>query len=123
MVAAFIVTDDAHLADKLAALGDIFRRDFIFREDGRKRAFRDACAAVDAGIGVDVKPRPLFLRLAGENALHRAYIHATAVTQTQACNNVSHKEPPGFERQSTAQAVEITSLLYPAFNKVTVTLL
>jgi hypothetical protein len=78
-------------ADLLAAFGLVSPRDLVFREDGFKRAFGDAGPAVDAGVRVDVKPRPFVNRFAGDDAFYRAYIYTPRVAQTQAGNNVSHR--------------------------------
>jgi hypothetical protein len=62
----------------------------IFGEDRLERAFGDACAAVDARVGVDVKPRPFVSRFARDDAFHRTNIDATGIAQAQAGDNVCH---------------------------------
>jgi hypothetical protein len=68
-------------ADLLAAFGLIARWNFIFSEDGFKWTFGDAGPAIDAGVWVDVKPRPLIHRFSGDNTFHRTYIHAPRVAK------------------------------------------
>jgi hypothetical protein len=90
VVDALIVPCDTNLADHLTPFGCIGGWDFVFREDGFKGAFWDACTAVDTGIGVDIKPRVLFKRLATHNTFHRAYINTSRITQAQTCNDMGH---------------------------------
>jgi hypothetical protein len=90
VIGAFIVTGQAQAGDVLAALGFVGRGNLILREDGFVRAFRDAGAAVNAGVWIDIVPGPLFDRLAGDDTFHRADIHATGVAQTQTGNNMGH---------------------------------
>src|SRR5262249_51653184 len=60
MIRAFKVTGETDLADIFTAFRGISRRNFIFREDGGKRAFGDTGATVNTGIRVDIDPGPLF---------------------------------------------------------------
>jgi hypothetical protein len=90
MVDALIVPCNTNLADYLTTFGSIGGWDLVFREDGFKGAFWDACTTVDTGIGVDIKPWVLFKRLATHNTFHRAYINTSRITQAQTCNNMGH---------------------------------
>jgi hypothetical protein len=64
--------------------------DFILRIDGVKRTFGDACAAVDAGFWVNVKPGPFLLGLTRNDTLNGAYGYATTFSDAQAGDNVGH---------------------------------
>jgi hypothetical protein len=55
-------------------------RGFFFSEDSFVWAFGDASTAVDAGVGVDIVPRPFIFRDTGYNAFNRANFNASAVT-------------------------------------------
>jgi hypothetical protein len=90
MICGFIVAREADLADVLTALGSVCRRDFIFGEDRCEWTFRHACTTVNAGIRIDVDPRPLVDRLAGDHAFDRTNIDTTAITNTQTGDYVSH---------------------------------
>jgi hypothetical protein len=80
MIGAFKVTSESDLANILAAFGSVCGWDFIFGINGGKRTFRYACAAINAGVGVDVHPGPFGYRLTGDNAFHGTYFNTTAVT-------------------------------------------
>jgi hypothetical protein len=90
VVGAFVVASQAHPADILAAFGCVIRGYFVLGEYCLEGALRDAGAAVDAGVWVDIKPWPLFLRDARNDALYGADFHATSVAQAEACNNIRH---------------------------------
>jgi hypothetical protein len=90
MVSTFEMTCKTDLADEFAAFGCVSRWDFIFGEDSRERTFRNTCAAVNAGIRVNVDPRPFGNRLAGNHAFNRANFNTTTVTNTQTGNDMSH---------------------------------
>lgn len=97
MVDAFKVTGETHSADILTAFGLICGGHFIFREDRRIRALRDARAAVNAGIGIYINPRPFVQRKAGDHALNRANLDATSIADAQAGNNMGHIVSPYLE--------------------------
>lgn len=80
MVGAFKATCQADPADVFAALCGVRGGDFIFGEDGGVWAFRDAGATIDAGVGVDINPRPFCNRLARDHTLDRAHLDTAAVT-------------------------------------------
>jgi hypothetical protein len=80
MIGGFVMTSEANIADIFAALCGIRGRDFIFGEDGREWALGYASAAINAGVRVNIDPRPFSERLAGNHTLDRAYFDATAVT-------------------------------------------
>jgi hypothetical protein len=90
VIGAFIVTGQSRLTQIFTSLGCITGRDFILREDGFKWAFRDASAAIDAGIRVDIKPRPFRYRFTGDNAFHRANIYTSRIAQAKTGNNMGH---------------------------------
>ena len=94
MIGAFEMAGQADLADVLAALGGILRRDFVLGENGQVGAFRDACTAGNAGIGGDLLPGPLADWLTRDNALHRADFDTAAVADAQAGNDMGHFVPP-----------------------------
>jgi hypothetical protein len=52
-------------------------RHLVFREDRLVWALWDTSAAVNAGVRIDVVPRPLFNRLTWYDTFHRTDIHAT----------------------------------------------
>jgi hypothetical protein len=80
MVCAFEMTAETNLVDILTAFGCICSGNFILGVDGRKRAFRHARAAINAGVGVNVHPGPLGYGLARDNTLHGTYFNTTTVT-------------------------------------------
>jgi hypothetical protein len=84
------MTGQAKFADELATFGSISRRNLIFREDRFVRAFRNAGAAVYAGIWIDVIPGPFSNRFSGDDALYRANFHTTPISQTKTGNNMCH---------------------------------
>ena len=57
----------------------VFGRDLFFDEDGFEGALGDAGAAIDTGIGIDEIPGPFILRLAGDDAFHRANFDTGAI--------------------------------------------
>ena len=90
VIGGFVVTGEPDTVDVFAALGGVGRGHFIFREDGVERAFGDARAAIDAGVGIDVEHGETIGRVAGNDAFDGANFDASAVTNTQAGNNVGH---------------------------------
>jgi hypothetical protein len=80
MIGAFVVTCESNLADILAAFGCVRSRNFIFGVDCRKRALWHTRATINAGVGVNIHPRPFGDGLSGDNALNRTYFNTTAVT-------------------------------------------
>jgi hypothetical protein len=73
-----------------ATLGSVIGWYFVFGEDRLKRAFGDARATVDAGIRVNVVPRPFFGRFPGNDALHWAYFYTARIAKAQAGDNMGH---------------------------------
>ena len=59
---------------------EVFLGDRHVRVDGFDGAFGEACVAVDAGVGINIDPRPFCNRLPGDHALYGANVNATAVT-------------------------------------------
>ena len=57
---------------------ELWRKIFL-REDRLDRTLRHAGAAVDAGVGVDVVPRPLRFRLARDDAFYGTHFHACPI--------------------------------------------
>ena len=51
---------------------------------------KSAGAAIDAGVRIDVVPRPLCLWLARNDAFDRADLYTCTVTNTQVKNHMSH---------------------------------
>jgi hypothetical protein len=80
MVGTFEVTSESNFVDVFTTFGGVCSRDFILGIDSGKWALWHTCATVDAGVRVDVHPRPFCYRLSRDNTLHRAYFNATAVT-------------------------------------------
>jgi hypothetical protein len=74
----------------LTAFSFICVGDFIFNEDRFEWAFWNAGTTIDACIGVDIEPGPLFDRLARYDALNWAYLDAPRISETQTSDNVSH---------------------------------
>jgi hypothetical protein len=66
--------------EDLFTLGQEGGWDFIFGEDGVEGTFWDACAAINAGLRVNVVQGPFILRVAGDNTLDWTYRHATTVS-------------------------------------------
>jgi hypothetical protein len=58
---------------------ECFRYKF-FLKDGLIGTFRDARTTVDAGVRVDVEPGPIRFWLPTNDAVHRANVHAGAVS-------------------------------------------
>ncbi len=79
MVGTLEVPREALLADEFTAFGRISRRHLILRENGCVWALRDARAAVNAGIRVNVNPRPFFFWKTGNHAFYRADFYAAAI--------------------------------------------
>ena len=62
----------------------------FFGEDGRNRALGHACAAVNAGVGVNVVSGPVCFGLAGDDTFDGADLGAGAIADTQIKNHMSH---------------------------------
>jgi hypothetical protein len=77
-------------AQVFVALGCVISGDLILNEDSLIRALRDAGAAVDAGVRIDVVPRPLIDWLAWHDAFHRTDIYTSGVSQAQAGDDMGH---------------------------------
>src|SRR5215211_7885842 len=90
MVGTFKVTRKTDVANIFTAFGSISSRDFIFRENGRKWAFRNAGATVNTSIRVNIDPGPFIYRLAGNHTFNGTNVNATTVTNAQAGDDVSH---------------------------------
>lgn len=80
MIGGLVMTGKADIADVFAAFGGVSGRDLVFGENRRKRALRHTGAAINAGVGIDIHPRPFSYRLAGDNTLDGTDFDATAVT-------------------------------------------
>ena len=50
------------------------------KKDGFDRAFFHACTTVNAGVRIDVVPRPFRFRLTGHDTFNGTYLDASAVT-------------------------------------------
>jgi hypothetical protein len=61
--------------------GFVSIRNLVLREDGLIRAFRDAGAAVDARIRIDIIPGVFVCGFPGDNTLYRADLSTATVTQ------------------------------------------
>jgi hypothetical protein len=79
MIGSFEVAGQISAADIFAAFCSICGGNFIFRIDRSEWAFRNAGAAVDAGIRINVNPWPFSSRLARDHAFNRANIDAATV--------------------------------------------
>jgi hypothetical protein len=79
MVGALEVTGQPNAADIFAALGRIGAGNLIFRVDREKWALWHTGAAINAGLRVDVNPRPFFLRVAGDHTFNGANVDAATV--------------------------------------------
>jgi hypothetical protein len=79
MIGSFVVTGQAFTAEVLTAAGFKGTGYFIFGEDGFIGALRDASAAINACIGIDIHPRPFFYRFTRDDALDRTHLDATTV--------------------------------------------
>src|SRR5258708_25151563 len=80
----------ARLAELFAAFGLVIRGGFILGKNGLVWALGDAGTAVNAGVGVDIHPRPLVLRLARNDAFDGANFNAAAVAQAQTGDDMGH---------------------------------
>jgi len=80
IIRTFEMTSETDIANVLAAFGGISRGNFVFREDGGIWTFRDARAAVNAGVGINIDPRPFVDGLTGNHAFDGADFNATTVT-------------------------------------------
>lgn len=82
VVGVFVVAGETNAGDVFAAFGNIGVRYFIFSEDGCVRAFGDAGAAIDAGVGIDVEKGILFFRFTGNDAFYGANFHTATIAKT-----------------------------------------
>lgn len=62
----------------------------IFDEYSLERALRDAGAAIDTRIGIDVKPGVFVLGFSWDDTLNRTDCGAAAIAQAQTGNDMSH---------------------------------
>ena len=76
VILAFVVPGEPAARNVLAALGRVIGGHFFLGEDGLVRALGNARAAVNAGVRVNVEPRPLAAGFARNDAFHRAHLHA-----------------------------------------------
>jgi hypothetical protein len=90
VIGCFIVTGEPGAVDVFAALGSVRGGYFIFREDGAEWAFGDTGTAIDTGVGVNIEHGESVGGITGDDTFDRANFDASAVTYTQAGNNMSH---------------------------------
>ena len=81
VIGTLIVPGQANFIDKFASPGGVAAGDFIFWEDGFVGTFWDAGAAIDAGVWIDVEPRPLIDWLATDDAFNGAYLNTARIAQ------------------------------------------
>jgi hypothetical protein len=79
MIGPLKMTGETNIANIFTAFRDIGRRNFIFREDGSKWTFGNARTTVNAGVRVNIDPRPFIHREAGNHAFYRTNVNTTAV--------------------------------------------
>jgi hypothetical protein len=63
----------------------------LFGQNGLYRTFWDTCTAVNAGIWIDIVPRPFIFGNARDNTFHRAHFNTSAVANAQVENYMSHE--------------------------------
>jgi hypothetical protein len=74
------------------SIGLIFGRDVFLRENSFRGADRDACAAVNAGVGVnkeEIAPGSIAFG-AGDDAVYRANFNAVALASAKCSDYVGH---------------------------------
>jgi hypothetical protein len=79
MIRALEVTGEANITDVFTAFRRVSRGNLIFWEDGSKWTFGNARTTVNAGIRVNVNPRPFINRLTRNHTLYGTNINATTV--------------------------------------------
>jgi len=79
VICSFIMSLEAHPVQVFAAFCGVGGWDFIFREDSLERALRNTRTAVDAGIRINVIPRPLGNWETRNNTFNRANFNASCV--------------------------------------------
>jgi hypothetical protein len=79
VVSALIMIGETNLANELTTFGFISRGNFIFRENCLVRALRDASAAINACVRIDIIPRPFTLWFSWKDAFYRANLYTTRV--------------------------------------------
>jgi len=79
MIRTLKVTCEANIHNVFATFGCVGSGNFILGEDGGKGTFRNARTAVNAGIRVNIDPRPFIDWLARNHTFNRTDVYATAI--------------------------------------------
>jgi hypothetical protein len=90
MVGTFKMTTQFGTVEQLTSSRMICGGNFVSGENSGIWALGYARTTVDAGLGVNIKSRPLLCRLTGVDAFHRTDIDTTVIAQAETGNYVGH---------------------------------